>query len=297
MPTIWRSSRAGSRDSSVTVPSTRIVIVDYHMHLRGADDGPAGKYSADRAEEYVEQARRAGVDEIGFSDHVYYFRETRELWQIPWMLERCGDDLDDYVAAVVEAKDRGLPVKLGLEVDYFPGIERELVALLEPYPWDYLLGSIHFVDGFAVDQEPGLVHRVPVGEAWRRYFVSLRNAARSGVFDVLAHPDLIKFFGMRPTDEETHYLHVETADAIEAAGVCVEISAAGLHKPVCELYPDRSFLELCRERDVPITLASDAHEPQNVGRDIARAVEHARAAGYDAVTVFDQRQRREEPLG
>ena len=160
-----------------------------------------------------------------------------------------------------------------------------------------MLGSVHFVDGFPVDQEPGLVHRVPVGEAWRRYFTWLRNAARSGLFDCLAHPDLIKIFGMRPPEEDIHYLHVETADAIEAAGVCVEVSAAGLHKPVGELYPDRSFLELCREREVPITLASDAHQPAHVGRDVARAAELARDAGYETVTVFDDRERRQEPLG
>jgi histidinol-phosphatase (PHP family) len=273
------------------------VIVDYHMHLRGPDDEPRGRYSADRAEEYVAQARGAGVDEIGFSDHVYHFVQTRELWEIPWMLERCVDDLDEYVGAVTEAKARGLPVKLGLEVDYFPGTEPELARLLESYPWDYLLGSVHFVDGFPVDQEPGLVHKVPVGEAWRRYFTWLRNAARSGLFDVLAHPDLIKFFRMRPPDEEIHYLHVETADAIEAAGVGVEVSAAGLHKPTGELYPDRRFLELCRERGVPVTLASDAHEPAHVGRDIDRAAAFARDAGYETVTVFDGRERRQEPLG
>jgi histidinol-phosphatase (PHP family) len=270
------------------------MLVDYHMHLRGPD---GSLYSADRAEEYVEQARRAGVDEIGFSDHVYYFRQGKHLWEIPSMVERCSDDLDQYVAAVVEAKSRGLPVKLGLEVDYFPGIEAELAALLEPYPWDYVLGSIHFVDGFPVDQEPGLVHRVPVGEAWRRYFVWLRNAARSGLFDCLAHPDLIKIFGMRAPEEETHYLHVETADAIEAAGVCIEVSAVGLHKPVGELYPDRGLLAACHERGVPITLASDAHQPAHVGRDVVRAAALAREVGYETLTVFERRERRQEPLG
>jgi histidinol-phosphatase (PHP family) len=272
------------------------VIVDYHMHLRGSDDEPRGRYSADRAEEYVEQALRTGVDEIGFSDHVYHFTQTRELWEIPWMLERCMDDLDEYVGAVTEAKARGLPIKLGLEVDYFPGTEHELAELLEPYPWDYLLGSVHFVDGLAIDQEPGLVHRVPVGEAWRRYFTWLRDAVQSSVVDVLAHPDLIKFFRMRPADEETHDLHVETVDAIGAAGVCVEVSAAGLHKPTGELYPDRSFLELCRDRGVPITLASDAHEPAHVGRDVDRAAAFAREVGYETVTVFDRRQQRQEPF-
>jgi histidinol-phosphatase (PHP family) len=273
------------------------VLTDYHMHLRGPDDSQLGPYSADRAEEYVEQARRREIDEIGFSDHVYYFRQGERLWEIPWMLERCSDDLEDYVDAVLEAKRRGLPVKLGLEVDYFPGIEAELAELLAPYPWDYLLGSVHFVDGFPVDQEPGLVHKLPVGEAWRRYFVWLRNAARSGLFDSLAHPDLVKIFGMRPPDEETHYLHVETADAIEAAGVCVEVSAAGLHKPVGELYPDRGLLEACCERGVPITLASDAHRPEHVGRDVERAAAFAREVGYETVTVFNGRERRQEPIG
>ena len=268
------------------------------MHLRGRpEDGGPGHYSADRAERYFEQARSAEIDEIGFSDHVYHFRQTEALWEIPWMQERCTDDLDEYIGAVEDAKRRGLPVKLGLEVDYFPGIERELADLLAPYPWDYLLGSVHFVDGFSVDQEPGLVHSVPVGEAWRRYFVWLRNAARSSLFDVLSHPDLVKFFGVRAGDEETHYLHVETADAIEAAGVCVEVSAAGLHKPVGELYPDQRLLEACHQRGVPITLASDAHEPAHVGRDVDTAAALARAIGYETVTVFDRRNRRQEPLG
>jgi histidinol-phosphatase (PHP family) len=273
------------------------LLVDYHMHLRGPDNGVAARYSADRADEYVAQARAAGIDEIGFSDHVYYFRQTRELWEIPWLAERSADDLEEYVDAVLEAKRRGLPVKLGLEVDYFPGIERELRELLAPYPWDYLLGSVHFVDGFPVDQQPGLTDKLPAGEAWRRYFVWLRNAARSGLFDALSHPDLVKIFGVRAPDEETHYLHVETADAIEAAGVCVEISAAGLHKPVGELYPDRTLLELCHDRGVPVTLASDAHRPEHVGRDVDRAAALAREMGYETVTVFDGRKRRQELLG
>lgn len=274
------------------------MIVDYHLHLRDRPgDEPTGRYPLDRLERYVEQARRAGVDEIGFSDHVFHFRQTERLWEIPWLLERCTDDLDEYVATVEEAKRQGLPVKLGLEVDYFPGIEHELADLLVQYPWDYLLGSVHFVDGFAVDQEPSLTQKLPVAEAWRRYFVWLRGAARSGLYDVLSHPDLVKFFGRRADPETTVYLHEETADAIDASGVCVEISSAGLYKPVGELYPDLELLCACRERGVPITLASDAHEPEHVGRDLARAAELARDAGYETVTVFEGRARRQEPLG
>ena len=271
------------------------MIADYHMHLRDADERI--DHTVEAVERFVEAASERRVDEIGFAEHVYYFEQTRELWTEPSQLERCVYDIDRYVGAVVEAKERGLPVKLGLEVDYVPGRERETADLLAPYPWDYLLGSVHFVDGFGVDMQPGLVEKLGPDEAWRRYFVWLRNAARSGLFDSLAHPDLAKHHGPRPGAEAVQWLHEETADAIEAAGVCIEVSSAGLYKPVGELYPDAALLEACERRGVAITLASDAHVPQNVGRDLGRAVEHARAAGYETVTVFDGRRRRQEPLG
>ena len=131
------------------------MIVDYHMHLRESSGGqPNRDYTASRVEEYVEQARAAGVDEVGLTEHVYRFRQTESLWEIPWMSERSVDDLDAYVGAVEEAKAQGLPVKLGLEVDYFPGTEVALAELLAQYEWDYLLGSVHFVDGFAIEMAP-----------------------------------------------------------------------------------------------------------------------------------------------
>jgi histidinol-phosphatase (PHP family) len=271
------------------------VIVDYHMHLRDPEERI--DHTVEAVERWVDAAAARGIDEIGFAEHVYYFEQTRPLWDEPFMLERNVYDLERYVGAVLEAKGRGLPVKLGLEVDYAAGRERETAEVLAPYPWDYLLGSVHFVDGFAVDQEPGLVEKLGPEEGWRRYFVWLRNAARSGLFDSLSHPDLVKHHGPRATVESVQWLHEETSDAIEAAGVCVEVSAAGLHKPVGELYPDAPLLEACRARGVPITLASDAHVPQHVGRDLDRAIELARSAGYETVTVFDGRERRQEPLG
>ena len=271
------------------------MIADYHMHLRDADERI--DHTVEAVERFVEAAAERRVDEIGFSEHVYYFRETRPLWTVPYHVERCRYDLDAYVHAVLQARERGLPVKLALEVDYVPGREEETRELLAPYPWDYLLGSVHFIDGFGIDGRPRLVDEVGVEETYRRYFDVLVLAARSGLFDALPHPDLVKVFGVRASDEETHYLHLETADAIEAAGVCIEVSAAGLHKPVGELYPERGLLEACQERAVPITLASDAHEPAHVGRDLDRAVALAREVGYETVTVFNRRERRQEPLG
>jgi histidinol-phosphatase (PHP family) len=278
------------------------VIVDYHMHLRRRGEGEAEEldHRVEAVEPYVEKAAERGVDEIGFTEHVYYFRQTSELWEQPYYAERCVQDLDTYVDAVLEAKRRGLPVKLGLEVDYVPGRERELQDALAPYPWDFLLGSVHDIEGHPIDSDPdvGMWKHFPVEEVWRRYFIALRGAARSRLFDVLSHPDLVKIFGRRPAADEVFLHHDETADAIEAAsGLAVEVSTAGLHKPVGEIYPDLGFLEACHARGIPVTTASDAHLPDDVGRDLDRAVEHARSAGYSTVTVFEGRQARQEPLG
>jgi histidinol-phosphatase (PHP family) len=267
------------------------VIVDYHMHLRNG----RGEIAHDTwaVDSFLEAARAAGVDEIGFAEHVYYFKQTRTLWTVPYQSERCVYDLEPYVESIVEARTRGLPVKLGLEVDYVADREDETRALLAPYPWDYLLGSVHFVDGLAVDGEPRLHHELGVEEAWRRYFETLARAAGSGLFDSLSHPDLVKVFGDRATDFD----YGPVADAIADSGVAVEVSTAGLRKPVGELYPHPDFLAACRRRDVPITTGSDAHSPDVVGRDFDRAQELLRSVGYETVTVFERRQARQEPLG
>jgi histidinol-phosphatase (PHP family) len=264
------------------------VIVDYHMHLR--NEREEIDHTVEAAERFVDVAAERGLDEIGFTEHVYYFRQTRSLWTVPYQSERCVYDLDSYCDAVGEAKRRGLPVKLGLEVDYVQGREGETRELLDPYPWDYLIGSVHFIESHGIDGPPPLVDEVGPEETWRRYEATLSSAAASGLFDTLAHPDLVKMFGPR--------LQWAWRDLISALdGVCLEVSSAGLHKPHGRLYPEPELLGAAREAGVPITLASDAHSPQNVGRDLDRAIEHARAAGYETVTVFEGRTGRQETLG
>ena len=257
------------------------MIVDYHMHLRDPEERIV--HSVEAVEPFVEVAAERGVDEIGFTEHVYYFSQTRPLWSLPYQTERCVYDLDTYVDAVVEAKRQGLPVKLGLEVDYVGARQDELAAVLEPYPWDYLLGSVHWIDGLAIDQAPGIWAKSSVEEVWARYLAALAELAASGRVGVLAPPALAKYFGKRP--ERIEYPPLD--------GVALEISTAGLHKPVGEVYPDLAMLAA----HPPITLASDAHVPANVGRDFDRALEHARAAGYETVTVFESCRGRQEPLG
>jgi histidinol-phosphatase (PHP family) len=267
------------------------VLLDYHMHLRAPNAGEERiDHTVEAVERYAERALERGIDEIGITEHVYYFVETRSFWLLSYQLERARNSLDDYCGAILEAKRRGLPVKLGLEVDWVPDHAGELAAVLEPYPWDYLLGSVHWIDGLAVDQQPGLWATLGVEGVWARYAEELEGAARSGHFDALAHPDLVKIFGNR-----VEWDWQPLIDSLD--GVALEISTAGLHKPIGELYPDAGLLDLARRAGTSITLASDAHLADDVGRDLDRAVALARDAGYETVTVFERRTPRQELLG
>ena len=259
------------------------MIVDYHMHLRGARTEIA--HDTASVDPFVAAARAVGVDEIGFTEHGYYFRQTRRLWTIPFQVERCVYDLDTYVDAVVEAKRQGLPVKLGLEVDYVGELQPRLAELLAPYPWDFLLGSVHWIDGLAVDQEPGIWAGRSVEAVWRLYFEALAELASGGHVDVLAHADLAKIFDRRPDDPAGFYPPLD--------GVAVEISTAGLRKRVGELYPDAALLA----SKPPITLASDAHRPDDVGVGLDRCLRAADEAGYTSLTRFRGRERQAVPLG
>lgn len=267
------------------------MIVDYHTHLRN-QDGEID-FGVEAVERFVERAGERGVDEIGFTEHIYYFVQTRDFWGIPYQTERCTLDLGAYADAVVEAKRQGLPVKLGLEVDWCGERADELAEFLAAYPFDYLLCSVHWLDGgFGIDGAVGggAWEQWPEEEVWSRYVTELSAAAASGNFDALSHPDVAKIHGVRGSDDR----YEELAEAVDTAGVALEISTAGLRKPVGEIYPDPRLLRLAT---APITLASDAHKPQQVGEDFGRAIELAREHGRGTVSVFDARVRRQEPLG
>src|SRR5207244_12457130 len=162
--------------------------------------------------------------------------------------------------------------------------------------WDYLLGSIHWLNGLGVDDGPRLLDELGVEGAWRRYFDALAGAAHSGLFDSLSHPDVIKIFDVRPDRRTVEALHDAFADAVAGLPIAIEVSTAGLYKEVGELYPDPHLLAACRRRGVPATLASDAHFPELVGRDFDRARDLLRSAGYETITVFDERAAMQVPL-
>jgi histidinol-phosphatase (PHP family) len=275
------------------------VLTDLHVHLRPDEgDTPAERYfTAANAARYRAAADAAGIAELGISEHIHRFRQALEVWQHPFWVEEARDDLDAYCEFLA-----GSGLSVGIEADYVTGVEDRIGTLLDSRPFDYVLGSVHFVGEGSVDQERWDVWELEGWDperVWTRYFEQLAAAARSGLFDVLTHPDLVKVWGDgRPgPGGELRRFYESAVEAIAEAGVAVEVSTAGLRKPVGELYPSREFAALCVEAGVPFSLSSDAHVPEHVGHAYPEAVEFMRALGIDRIAVFRGRQRSLEPLG
>ena len=276
------------------------MLTDYHVHLRpdDLDASPAEYFTAANVERYLEAARTAGIAELGVSEHIYRFTAALDLWRHPFWEENATDDLDDYCEFV-----RSTPLRLGIEADFVPGADDRLTGLLDEHDFDYVLGSVHFVrdgDGAVDDEDYDIWERGETPDRiWRRYFEVLAEAARCGAFDVLAHPDLVKMWGRgRPLPERDLRFYYEPAvEAIAEYGVAVEVSTAGLRKPVGEIYPAPAFAAMCVDAGASFALSSDAHRPDQVGWEYERAVEAMREWGIDEVAVFERRRRRLEPLG
>ena len=283
---------------------------DYHVHLHdhGPYSGvgpPLGEYPSGHIESYVEHAVGNGLAEVGFTEHLYRCIESVPVLGRFWDQDSREDlaaateqfvtvdrtlSIDAYVAAVVDAKDRGLPVKLGLEVDFFPETIDAVLDFLKPYPWDFLIGAVHWIGAWAVDYPPSAYEfeRRGIRQAYEDYFHIESELAASGCVDVLAHVDVVKVHG-HVLEEPPLDLYAATVAAAAASGTAIEVSSGGIHKPVGEIYPAPTFLQMFGDADVPITLASDAHEPAHCGRDSDVLIAAAQDAGYSQHLVFDRR--------
>lgn len=276
------------------------MLTDYHLHLRpDEDDTPPERYfTAANVERYLEAAEAAGVEELGVSEHVYRFRQALDLWRHPLWVASARDDLDAYCEFV-----RSTPLRLGVECDFVPGAEQRTEALLAARDFDYVVGSVHFVgEGDAAVDHPGFDVWAGGGDAeriWRRYFEALAACARSGLFDILAHPDLVKVWGKsRPLPEgDLQRFYEPAVEAIAESGIAVEISTAGLRKPVGELYPAHQFVVMCVAAGADFALSSDAHLPEQVGFGYDHALAFLDRLGVGEICAFERRRRRLVPLG
>ena len=276
------------------------MLTDYHVHLRPDEPGTTAErfFTAANAERYRVVAEERGITELGVSEHVHRFHAALDVWNHPWWCQNAADDLDEYVEFVREETD----LRLGIEADFVPGREDRMANLLDGRDWDYVIGSVHFLRDFAVDM-PGAFDVWGRGESadkvWRRYFQTVAEAARTGQYDIMAHPDLVKVWGgQRPAPEgDLRRFYEPAVEAFAEAGVAVEVSTAGLRKPVRELYPARPFLEMVVDAGCPIALSSDAHVPDQLGQGYEQAVEVLTDLGVTQLCVFERRERRLEPIG
>jgi histidinol-phosphatase (PHP family) len=275
------------------------VLTDYHVHLRPdeADTPPARFLTAGNAERYRRVATERGISELGVAEHVFRFTAALEVWAHPFVREWAHDDIDAYCEFVREDTD----LRLGIEADFIAGREDRMAALLEARDWDYVIGSVHFLGERMVDVEEYSI--CDSGESperlWRRYFATVAESARSRLFDVIAHPDLVKVWGDRaPRPEGDLRSYYEPAvEAFAETGVAVEISTAGLRKPAGEIYPARPYLEMVLDAGCPLALSSDAHVPSQLGYRYADALELLAALDVRELAVFEGRERRMEPIG
>ncbi|MGQ0521611.1 MAG: PHP domain-containing protein [Actinomycetota bacterium] len=288
-------------------------MLDYHLHLWPHGREPEA-ITVERLAGYCERAASAGVAEIAVTEHLFRFSQADAVlggfWDddddpalrrtmAAYWAEHAHEDLDAYVEVGLAAKAAGLPVVLGLEVDHYAGRMDKVAALLEGYPFDVLLGSVHWIGAWGFDDYD---HPVVAAEwdrrgtetAWRQYTDALEELAASGVCDVLAHPDLCKVTGRVPSVPDEFYDRM--AEAAASSGMAAEVSSAGWRKPVADAYPAPELLRRFAARGVPVTTASDAHCLPDVADRSADLLARVRAAGYRELSGFRGRRPYAVPL-
>ncbi len=259
-------------------------LVDYHMHT------PLCGHAIGAPQEYVESGIKAGLKEMGFSDHAPMVHRRMPGITMDF------DELPTYFKMIQEVQERyksQMPIKIALEADFIPGYEAKIKELTTSFAYDYIIGSVHFIDDWAFDDPDPKVRefwkKYDVNDIYRKYYALLRQSAKTGLYDIIGHCDLPKKFGARPTMDLTDEVQA-TAKVFKECNVAIEINTAGLRKPVGEMYPAPNCLKMYREAGVPLTFGSDAHDPKDAGADFDKAADLARSVGYSEYLTFKQRK-------
>lgn len=261
-------------------------VPDYHMHT------PRCNHASGTVMEYAQAAVAAGVTEIGMSDH----SPMPDDFDKPWRMDR--SELSDYLQEVEQARDAmssELTVRVGLEADFHPGTEAYVAEMIDSYAWDYVIGSVHYIGDWGFDNPDtiDIWQSWSIEDAYCAYFNLVEQSAASGLFDIIGHPDLIKKFGHRaPVNSDRVNSAVESMlQAVKKADVTLEISSAGLRKPVAEIYPHKSMIKRAAELNIPFSYGSDAHSPSEVGHGMQECITLLREYGIDEIASFRSRKR------
>lgn len=271
--------------------------IDYHTHHERCG------HAIGKLEDYVRRGIELGLDHLGLSDHLplihvdpasYYPEMAMPLEELPRYVEECLE-LKERYRGVIE-------IRVGLEADYIEGYEDRIRELLAPYPWDYLIGSVHFLGEWDITdfrQVHGWEGQDAL-EVYRRYYRAVRQAASSGLYDIIGHMDVIKRFGYGPDTAEgraeVRELERSALEAIAEAGIAMELNASGLTKPCAEMFPAPHVLAQALTLGIPLTLGSDAHDPAKLGEGLGEARRLLRDTGFRELAVFEGRRRMSVPL-
>jgi histidinol-phosphatase (PHP family) len=256
---------------------------DYHIHTSFSDGKAA-------PENYIAPAISAGLSEIGFSEHLSLFRENQD-----WVMH--PEKVNEYIAHIDNLKKnvKNITVRTGLEIDFFPGKEQDIELFLTGIDLDYRIGSVHYLGDKTIDLGPAFYEGKDINKLFESYMGYVMAAASSGLFDIIGHCDLIRIFGHRPSFNP-ELLYRKLAKTMKKHNVVFELNTNGRNKAVGDFYPDRRFLNVFREENVPVCVNSDAHMPSRVGQFFDEAYNLLRKAGFKEMAVFEGRKRRMKPL-
>jgi histidinol-phosphatase (PHP family) len=288
-------------------------VIDYHVHLWPHSES-AVSFRLDQIAAYCDEAARHGVTELALTEHTSRFVDVLAavgpFWQrwgheptSPVLAEyldfHARNSLEQYVQLAQSAKDEGLPIKIGLEVDYYEGQMDVVSALLAQYPFDVLIGSIHWLGTWQFDDLDNEVHVHEWtvrdwDQCWADYARAIDELCAANAVDVLAHPDLIKVAGHYPS--RTSEFWDQMAESAARAGVSMECSSAGWTKPVGEQYPAQGYLDRLVARGLTFTTASDAHQLERVGERANDLAELLEARGVHELATYSGRTRQMTPL-
>jgi len=260
-------------------------VPDYHMHT------PRCNHATGAVVDYAAAAIAAGLTEIGMSDHSPMPGDFDKAWRMD------RSELENYLQEVEQVRDTfsdRLTIRIGLEADFHPGTENYVENMIAAYDWDYVIGSVHYIGDWGFDN-PDCIQiwdTWHIEDAYAAYFDLVAESAATGMFDIIGHPDLIKKFGHRaPADSLAVKQAEETMlQAVLKAGTALEISSAGLRKPVAEIYPHRRIISRAAALGIPFAFGSDAHAPVEVGHGMNACLTALNAFGVHKIASFRQRR-------